>query len=429
MENIKTTKQSENMKKWLKQFATEDWIIVFAGAVVLLLAALFPENIPSLPKKLATASDWINAGLMFLFVYLLTVVTSLFMGKKPKDLIWVLPSLLVIFVLTIAAQLTANIPVVKEYGFEAVFFSVIYGLIISNCFRVPQWLKAAVQSEFYIKIGIICLGATIYFPKLMGDGAFGLIQALVVVFTVWYFAFWIGKKMKVDPEMGTMLASAVSICGVSAAIATCGVIKGDNKKLSYVVSLVLIVAVPMMYLLPWLAGLLGLTPDVAGAWIGGTIDTTGAVGAAGELVGDGAEDIAVVVKSAQNVLLGVAAFFISLMWAYQGTHKDERPTAGVIWERFPKFVLGMVISSLVFSFCFEPATASLLGKTAKALQGSFFSIAFVCIGLETRFKDIFGKENRVPLKVFLTAQTFNIFVTLLVAYLVFGLLKPWILGM
>ena len=152
---------------------------------------------------------------------------------------------------------------------------------------------------WYIKIGIICLGATIYFPKLMGDGAFGLIQALVVVFTVWYFAFWIGKKMKVDPEMGTMLASAVSICGVSAAIATCGVIKGDNKKLSYVVSLVLIVAVPMMYLLPWLAGLLGLTPDVAGAWIGGTIDTTGAVGAAGELVGDGAEDIAVVVKSAQ----------------------------------------------------------------------------------------------------------------------------------
>lgn len=417
------------MKKWLKQFSSEDWIIVWAGAVILTLAAVFPENMPSLPKKLATVADWVDAGLMFVFVYIVTMVTSLCMGRKAKELVYVFPSLLVIFLLTLAAQLVANIPVVKEYGFEAVFFSVIFGLIVSNLFTVPQWLKAAVQSEFYIKIGIICLGATIYFPKLMGDGAFGLIQALVVVFTVWYFAFWVGKKMKVDPEMGTMLASAVSICGVSAAIATCGVIKGDSKKLSYVVSLVLIVAVPMMYLLPWLAGLLGLAPDVAGAWIGGTIDTTGAVGAAGALVGEGAEDIAVVVKSAQNVLLGVAAFFISLMWAYQGTHKDERPTAGVIWERFPKFVVGMVLASLIFSFCFEPETAKILGKTAKSLQGSFFSIAFVCIGLETRFKDIFGKENRTPLKVFLTAQTFNIFVTLLVAYLVFGLLKPWIAGM
>lgn len=417
------------MKKWLKQFATEDWIIVFAGAIILALAAIFPDYVPSMPKKLAAASDWISAGLMFVFVYVVTVITSVFLGKKTKELVYILPSLLVIFVLTLAAQLVANIPVVKEYGFEAVFFSVIFGLIVSNLLHVPDWLKAAVQSEFYIKIGIICLGATIYFPKLMGDGAFGLIQALVVVFTVWCFAFWLGKKMKVDPEMGTMLASAVSICGVSAAIATCGVIKGDNKKLSYVVSLVLIIAVPMMYLLPWIANLLGLTPDVAGAWIGGTIDTTGAVGAAGELVGNGAEDVAVVVKSAQNVLLGVAAFFISLMWAYQGTHKDERPTAGVIWERFPKFVLGMVIASLVFSFCFEPETAKSLGKVAKSLQGSFFSIAFVCIGLETRFKDIFGKENRVPLKVFLTAQTFNIFVTLLVAYIVFGLLKPWLSGM
>lgn len=414
------------MKKWLKKFATEDWIIVFAGAIILILASLFPEYMPSLPKKLTMLSDWIQAGLMFVFVYLVTIVTSMFLGKDTRELVYVLPSLAVIFGLTLAAQLVANIPVVKEYGFEAVFFSVIFGLVVSNFFKVPEWLKAAVQSEFYIKIGIICLGATIYFPKLMGDGAFGLIQALVVVFTVWYFSFWLGRKMKVDSEMGTMLASAVSICGVSAAIATCGVIKGDNKKLSYVVSLVLIVAVPMMYLLPWLAGILGLSPEVAGAWIGGTIDTTGAVAAAGELVGKDAESVAVVVKASQNVLLGVAAFFISLMWAYKGTHAHERPSANVIWERFPKFVLGMVVASLVFSFCFEPETAGVLGKTAKSLQSSFFSLAFVCIGLETRFKDIISKENRGPLKVFLTAQTFNIVFTLLVSYLIFGLLKPWL---
>lgn len=235
--------------------------------------------------------------------------------------------------------------------------------------------------------------------------------------------------MKVDSEMGTMLASAVSICGVSAAIATCGVIKGDSKKLSYVVSLVLIIAIPMMYLLPWLANLMNLSPEVTGAWLGGTIDTTGAVAAAGTLAdnahsGDIAAQTAVIVKSSQNVLLGVAAFIISLMWTYQGKNQQEKPTLGVIWDRFPKFVVGFIVASLVFSFCFEPANAAAVGKVTKGFQNMLFSIAFVCIGLETRFKEIFSKENRVPLKVFLTAQLFNIVVTLIVAYVIFGVIKP-----
>lgn len=422
------------MKKWFKQFATEDWIIVFAGALILALAALFPDAMPRMPKTLASASDWLSAGYMFLFVCVLTIVTSLFLGKKAKDLVWVVPSLLVIFALTLCAQLLANIPAVKKLGFESVFFAVILGLIISNCFKVPSWLKAAINSEFYIKIGIICLGSTILFGNVMKSGAYGLVQSVVVVFTVWYFAFWIGRKMKVDPEMGTMLASAVSICGVSAAIATCGVIKGDSKKLSYVVSLVLIIAIPMMYLLPWLANLMNLGPEVTGAWLGGTIDTTGAVAAAGTLAdtaesGDLAAQTAIIVKSSQNVLLGVAAFIISLMWTYQGRNNEEKPTLGVIWDRFPKFVVGFILASLVFSFCFEPETAKAVGKVTKGFQSTLFSIAFVCIGLETRFKEIFSKENRVPLKVFLSAQTFNIVVTLIVAYLMFGVVKPWIAGM
>ncbi|MDE5890071.1 MAG: YeiH family protein, partial [Bacteroidales bacterium] len=291
----------------------------------------------------------------------------------------------------------------------------------------------AIQSEFYIKIGIICLGSTILFGEVMKSGAYGLVQSLVVVFTVWYFAFWIGRKMKVDPEMGTMLASAVSICGVSAAIATCGVIKGDNKKLSYVISLVLIIAIPMMYLLPWLAGLMDLSPEITGAWLGGTIDTTGAVAAAGTLAdhgnGDVAAQTAVIVKSSQNVLLGVAAFIISLMWSYQGKTQEEKPTLGVIWDRFPKFVVGFILASLVFSFCFDTATAKAVGAVTKGFQNTLFSVAFVCIGLETRFKEIFSKENRVPLKVFLTAQAFNIVVTLVISYVIFGMVKPWLSGM
>lgn len=409
------------MKSWLKQFTTEDWIIVFVGAVVLALACIFPAAMPSMPKKLLSSADWINAVYMFGFVLLLTYVTLAALRKPLKG---TFVSLLFIFAITLLAQLTANISVIKTWGFESVFFAVIYGLILNNCFTLPEWLKRAVNSEFYIKVGIICLGSTILFGELAKSGAYGLAQSFIVVFLVWYFCFWVGKKMNVDPEMGTMLASAVSICGVSAAIATCGVIKGDNKKLSYVVSLVLIVAIPMMYLLPWLAGLMNLTPDVAGAWIGGTIDTTGAVAAAGTLVSEEAGKTAIIVKSSQNVLLGLAAFFISMMWAYKGTNGDTRPTAGVIWERFPKFVVGMVLASLVFSFALPEEMAKSVGAVTKGFQNTLFSIAFVCIGLETRLKDIFGKENRVPLKVFLTAQTFNIFVTLVIAYIIFGMIKP-----
>ena len=408
------------MKKWLRQFSSEDWIIVFAGALILLLAGFFPEWMPVMPKTLDSLSDWLSAGYMFLFVLVLTYATSAVLGRPLK---WIFPSLTVIFALTLLSQFIASIPIVKEYGFESVFFAVILGLLLSNCFKLPEWLKSAVQSEFYIKIGIICLGSTILFGEVMKSGAYGLAQSLIVVFTVWYMAYWIGKKMKIDPEMGTMLASAVSICGVSAAIATCGVIKGDNKKLSYVVSLVLIIAIPMMYLLPWLANLMGLPQEVTGAWLGGTIDTTGAVAASGTLVGETAEKTAIIVKSSQNVLLGIAAFIISIMWSYQGKRNMEKPTAGVIWDRFPKFVVGFILASLVFSLL-EPETAKTVGTVTKGFQNTLFSIAFVCIGLETRFKDIFGKENRKPLKVFLLAQTFNIIITLIVAYVIFGILKP-----
>ena len=426
-------KTAADMKKWLKQFSSEDWIIVFAGAIILVLACIFPDWMPEMPKALASAEDWLSAGYMFLFVYVLTIVTSAVLGRPLK---MVFPSLLVIFGLTVCAQLIANIPAVKELGFESVFFAVILGLIISNLFRVPDWLKAAVQSEFYIKIGIICLGSTILIGEVMKSGAYGLAQSLIVVFSVWYFSFWVARKM--DPEMGTMLSSAVSICGVSAAIATCGVIHGDNRKLSYVVSLVLIVAVPMMYLLPWVANLIGLGPEVAGAWIGGTIDTTGAVGAAGSMVKDvtGADpdaattaaNTAIIVKSSQNVLLGLAAFIISLMWTRQGKNVEEKPSARVIWDRFPKFVVGFILASLVFSLMafFDPDIVKEAKNVTKGFQNTLFSIAFVCIGLETRFKEIFGKENRKPLYTFLIAQTFNIIVTLLVAYFIFGLVKPWI---
>lgn len=423
-------------KKLKVLFFNEEWLIVLLGFVILALVAIFPEfmnNIKMLNvKTLDTATGWLNAAYTFVFLFLIILISTLVMKRPTKGL---LLSFTIIFVLTMLAQLCASIPFCKEYGLESVLFAVLFGLLISNVFGVPEWMKPAIQSEFYIKIGIICLGATIIFGEIIKSGAYGLAQALIVVLGVWYFAFWIARKVfKVDDEMSTMIASSVSICGVSAAIATCGTIRGNQKKLSYVISLVMVVAIPMLYIMPllceWILPLIFPNNElamqqVAGAWLGGTIDTTAAVAASGSLLGDVAGDTAVIVKASQNVLLGVAAFGISLFWSVRDTGNVMETKGSVIWHRFPKFVLGMIVASAVFSIWFKGGVeidgAMVKYKAiAKNFQGIFFSIAFVCIGLETRFKEIFNKENRASLKAFLTAQTFNIIFTFIVAVVIFG---------
>lgn len=150
-------------------------------------------------------------------------------------------------------------------------------------------------------------------------------------------------------------------------------------------------------------------------------DTTGAVVATGTIIGETAQKYAVIIKSAQNVLLGLAAFAISMYWAYSKKGAAvEKPTVRVIWERFPKFVLGFILTSLLFSFILNAETVKQAGDTIKGYQNIFFSIAFVCIGLETRFSEIFSAENRKPMYAFLIAQGINVVITFIVAYLLFN---------
>ncbi|MBC7798416.1 MAG: putative sulfate exporter family transporter [Pyrinomonadaceae bacterium] len=252
-------------------------------------------------------------GVLLLFFTLLLVgLTSLFIGdRRISDLV---SGVTFLFTISIVAQVLAGYKALKDLGLEYVIFALVLGILIRSIIGVPKWLVASLQSEFYIKIGLVLLGTSVIFRDVVKAGSLGLIQALVVVLVVWYFAYWIARRFKIDEELSLMISSAVSICGVSAAIATCGAIQGDGKKLSYVVSLVLIVALPMMIFMPYLANALHLSPSVAGAWIGGTIDTTGAVVATGEQLGKEASKVSTIVKLSQNVLLGVAAVAISLFW-------------------------------------------------------------------------------------------------------------------
>jgi uncharacterized membrane protein YadS len=267
----------------------------------------------------------------------------------------------------------------------------------------------------------VILGASLLFMEVLQAGALGIAQALLSVVVVWYACFWLCRKLKVDDEFGAMLSTAVSICGVSAAIAACGAIQGDKKKLSYVTSLVLIVAVPMMIVMPWIAKSTGMDDLVAGAWLGGTLDTSASVVAAGALISDAAMKTGVIVKFSQNALIGVAAFILAIWWTLRaGAATGKRPSAAVIWQRFPKFVLGFVVASAVFSFALP---ADIVAGTRGALgeiRTWWFALAFVCIGLETRFVELATTEQGRPALAFLGAQAINVLWTLLLAFLLFG---------
>lgn len=408
---------------------TEDWVVVILGLGTIFLALagiIVPKPTFSwsswteLSEKIFSAQNIINLLTQFGAVYAIALLGAILLGKSVKSLLVVFPS---VAVLTVLALLLAGNSTVKDYNLEAVIFALAIGLLISNIFSLPSWFREALNTEMYVKIGLVLLGTTVIFGDILKAGALGLIQALVVVLSVWYFAFWVCKKLKIDKEMSLMLASAVSICGVSAAIATSGAIKGDSKKLSYVISLVLITAIPMMIGMPYLAEWMGLSDAVTGAWLGGSIDTTGAVVASGSLVGDEALKISTIVKFSQNVLLGIAAFAISIYWTYSKSvdeeTKKDKPTLRVIWERFPKFVLGFVFASLLFSFVISPETTNQVKDSLKSLQNLWFVLAFTSIGLETNFKDLFQQSNKKPLYAFLIAQSFNIVITLLVALILF----------
>jgi len=327
----------------------------------------------------------------------------------------------IVYVLAWFSQLLAGNSTVNYWGLEYVIFALLIGLFVSNVLGVPGWLREAVRTEYYIKTGLVILGAGILFFEILQAGALGIVQALLVVSVIWYVCFWLSRKLRVDDDFAAMLSTAVSICGVSAAIAACGAIQGDKKKLSYVTSLVLIVAVPMMVIMPWLVKAFGIPDIVGGAWLGGTLDTSGSVVAAGALISEPAMKAGVIVKFSQNVLIGVAAFLLSVWWTFKkGAETGVRPSARVIWERFPKFVLGFLVASVVFSFLLDAATVSATKGLLGGLRTVWFALAFMCIGLETRFTELVSMEGGRPAAAFLIAQGVNVLWTLILAFLLFG---------
>ena len=404
---------------------SEDWVSVWLGFGLIAMVLLgFRPDMPSFgwdAGSVGKAFSTFNLQDSFVLgaVFIMASVCGIaLMGGR---LVAYMTGFPLIFMLAWASQWLGGNAGIKAWGISYVIFALLIGLLISNTVGVPEWLKPAIRTEYYIKAGLVLLGSNIIFQEILRAGFLGILQALLVIVVVWYACFWLARKLRVDDEFAVIIATAVSVCGVSAAIAACGAIQGDRKKLSYTTSLVLIVAAPMMLIMPWIVTTAGIPEVVGGAWIGGTIDTTAAVVAAGEMLGDSAANAAVIVKLSQNAMLGITAFLLSLWWSYRDKPEGvERPSVSVIWERFPKFVLGFMLASVLFSFVIAPDVVAETGSLMKGLRTWWFALAFVCIGLETRFAELFGMDDGRPALAFIGAQAINVVWTLLIAYLVFG---------
>lgn len=405
---------------------TEDWTAVILGGLT--IGAVLAGLSPALPTFAWTSTDVVervltaaNLGRLLVTGGVLAIMAAagvLLMRDAPGRFLAGFP---VVFGLAGVALIVAGNAGVSAWGLEYVIFAFAIGLAISNTVGTPSWLSGAVRSEFYIKVGLVILGASILFGDLLEAGALGIGQALLVVTVVWAVCFRLARRLRVDDEFAAMLASAVSICGVSAAIAACGAIQGDRKKLSYVTSLVLIVAAPMMVIMPQIVRAFEMPEAVGGAWLGGTLDTSGAVVAAGEMITDTARNVAVVVKLSQNVLIGVAAFVLTVWWTMtHGNGEQRSPGLRVIWERFPKFVLGFLAASLVLSFLVASERVADTRGTLNGLRTLWFALAFTSIGLETRLGELVSAGGGRPALAFLGGQAVNIVWTLLLAYLLFG---------
>jgi uncharacterized membrane protein YadS len=389
----------------------------------------------------ATAYNLIPGLILFAAgIGLLFAVGIWFMGRSVGRFLIGFPF---VFLLATAAYFLAAQSGIRGWGLEYVLWAILLGLIVSNTIGTPKWVQPAVQVEYYIKTGLVLLGASILIGKIVLIGLPGVFVTWVVTPIVLIGTFWFGQRfIRMESKRLNIVVSAdMSVSGVSAAIATAAACRAKKEELTLAVGISVLFTAFMIFAMPAFIKAVGMNHVLGGAWMGGTIDATGAVVAAGALLSDTAMHVAATIKMIQNIMIGVIAFGVAAYWATSvertpGVDLSLRGALREIWLRFPKFVLGFLAASIVFSIIYQglgrDAGNAMLdegvirGWTA-GLQGWFFCLAFVSIGLATNFRDLAHLfKGGKPLTLYLSGQTFNLLLTLAMAYLMFFVVFPWV---
>lgn len=441
--NVNTSASAEELVttdqfQWSDLWKKEDWqavwigfIVIIAGAVGVITGAYdFSAvnfgtwgNGTSLVQQL-TAGFFGKLLLTVLVLGILFAIGNALRGVSVKKYV---PAFLGLFVLAVLVRLISAEYTMNRY-LEWAFWAIIVGLLISNTVGVPAWLKPAVQTEFYIKAGLVIMGFSVLFSNIVNFGLYGLGIAWVVTPIVILFMWFFGTRvLKIDNKpLVITLSTATSVCGTSAAIAAGAASKAKKTDLSMAVSISIIFTVLMMVFEPIIIRAVGLGEVMGGALIGGTVDSTGAVTVAGTALGETAQTVAVLVKSIQNILIGFIAFAVAIFFTAHVEKNQEgaagKVTAAEIWYRLPKFILGFFAASLIASFVVLPYAGSdavsTINKVLDQYKNWAFVLAFTSIGLDTNFKELKEQfQGGKPLALYVVGQLFNIILTFAAVYL------------
>ena len=339
--------------------------------------------------------------------------------------------------------------------------ALLVGLFVGNFMPgLAEWMKEAIRPELYIKTAIVILGGFLGITaaeklSLATSLMFLGLAAIVVAYLIfWSVVYLVARTwFRFSREWAAPLASGISICGVSAAIATGAAIRARPVVPIMVSSLVVIFAVVELLILPFLANaFLANEPMVAGAWMALSVKTDGAAVASGAIAESlilataAAKGIvyqkgwilgtAATVKVFIDVFIGVWAFVLAYIWTtHIEVREGDRARAGEIWERFPKFVIGYVLTFLVVLVMAIGASPELMGKIkasmgeANVFRGIFFVMTFFTIGVMSNFKKLWEEGiGKLAAVYLLCLFGFVIWVGLLISFLFFAGVKPPLVG-
>ncbi len=429
--------EEKKNSKWSALWRQEDWWAVWLGLLVMAAVIYGLLTQPVLPGRWGQNGDTmltaipagIHSGILLTGIVSLILfsLSIFFYGRKQmRGFLLAFP---VIFLLAVAAELLGGYNPLRYYGINNVIWALALGLFISNVIKTPHFLKAAVRTELYIKTGLVLMGASILFGRMLALGALGLGVAWLVTPVVLVFMYWFSQKyLKMQEQRGLAItvACATSVCGVSAAIAAGTAARAKKEEIGLAISVTLIFTIIMMVAMPVVIRLAGISDVVGGAWLGGTIDATGAVVASASMLSEQAVAVASVIKMIQNILIGVIAFAVAVMWVSVdekgvATTKKAKISPVEIWSRLPKFIIGFILASVIFSFILPDTVVSSASGAINGFRDFFFVLAFVSIGLESNFKKMAAMvKGSSPVILYIVGQSLNLVLTLAAAYFFFS---------
>ena len=445
---------SVNAAGWKELYLKEDWWAIWLGLGIIITSWMFFGAGSSIkwlavaPAKWSTLSElaahFVSAWPRYLaqFAMWLAVfcVSMKIMGHRLREFI---PAFVFVFVFALVINIIGAWKYAATYNLEPPLVALLLGMLISNYAGLPRWMDTGFRVEYFIKTGIVLLGATLPFTLIIWAGPIAIRQATFVSLTTFLVIFFMGRRLGLDRRLCATLGAGGAVCGVSAAIAVAGAVGARKEHAPIAITLVILWAIVMIFFLPMISRMLGLHAGVAGAWIGTSEFADAAGFAAAQAYGnladvlpeiDGTTEDAVHAFTLMKVVgrdvwIGIWAFILSIIattrWETEGTVTS--PDIAQIWWRFPKFVIGFFIASLLVTFIasgysmadFDKVVTPELVTPIKTLRTWAFIFCFFSIGLTTRFRELVTAGSR-PFWAFTTGVAVNVVIGYFLSVRVFS---------